>query len=98
MAKVGIDISSQQSKGIDAMVELGFNYVITLCGHARETCPYFLAKTRLLHLGLEDPPKLAARAKNGQEALEHYRRVRDEIKAFVEGMPGALELDDGDVQ
>jgi len=68
-----------------------FDYVVTLCDNARESCPYFPAKTRLLHQGFDDPPYLAEKALNEEEALDHYRRVRDEIKEFVEQIPEALE-------
>ena len=67
-----------------------FDYVITLCDNAKESCPYFPAKTRLLHSGFDDPPKLAENANNEEEAMAHYRRVRDEIKAFVEALPEGL--------
>jgi arsenate reductase (thioredoxin) len=87
MAEVGIDISEQQSKAVDTLVDLEFDYVITLCNHAQETCPFFPAKTKLLHVGFDDPPKLSQSAQDEEQALQHYRRVRDEIRAFVEGMP-----------
>jgi arsenate reductase len=75
-----------------------FDYVITLCDHAQETCPFFPAKTKLIHRGFDDPPRLAESAKNADEAFEHYQRVRDEIKVFVEGMPGTLEMDEEHIQ
>jgi arsenate reductase len=87
MAEVGIDISGQQSKGVDAVVDLEFDYVITLCDHAQETCPFFPAKSKLLHAGFDDPSKLSQSVQDEEQALRHYRRVRDEIRAFVEGMP-----------
>ena len=82
MAEMGIDISRQSSKE--------FDYVITLCDNARESCPYFPAKTRLIHKGFDDPPKLAETARNEEEAMAPYRRVRDEIRAFVERLPEGL--------
>ncbi len=91
MAEAGIDISEQQSKDLDALGGLEFDYVITLCDNARESCPFFPAKTRLLHRGFDDPPKLAEGLKDEKEAMVHYRRVRDEIKAFVENLPETLE-------
>jgi arsenate reductase (thioredoxin) len=51
----------------------------------------FPAKTRLLHAGFDDPPRLAAGARTEEEAMVHYRRVRDEIKAFVEKLPKILD-------
>jgi len=91
MAEVGIDISSQTSKDVSSMGSLEFEYVVTLCDNARESCPFFPAKTRLLHIGFDDPPSLAADARNEEEAMVHYRRVRDEIKKFVETLPDALK-------
>ncbi len=87
MAEAGIDISEQKSKDVDAFGNMEFDYVITLCDNARESCPYFPAKTKLIHQGFADPPKLAEEAKNEEEAMAPYRRVRDEIKAFVETLP-----------
>jgi arsenate reductase len=90
MAEVGIDISSQKSKDIDSLGNMEFEYVVTLCDNARESCPFFPAKTKRMHKGFDDPPLLAAGAKTEEEALAPYRRVRDEIKAFVETLPEAL--------
>jgi arsenate reductase (thioredoxin) len=63
---------------------------VTVCGHAHETCPVFPGKTKVVHAGFDDPPKLAKAAKTEEEALAHYRRVRDEIRKYVETLPGAL--------
>ena len=90
MAEVGIDISTQKSRSIDEVKHLEFDYVITLCDNAQKTCPIFLAKTRVIHVGFEDPPRLAANAKDEEEAMGHYRKIRDEIKAFVDRLPQAL--------
>jgi arsenate reductase len=90
MAEAGLDISGQKSKDVDAFGSMEFDYVITLCDNARESCPYFPAKTRLIHRGFDDPPNLAETAKSEDEAMTHYRRVRDEIKAFVEALPSEL--------
>jgi arsenate reductase len=57
--------------------------VITVCGHADENCPFFPGPTRVMHHGFDDPPKLAAGAASEEEALSHYRRVRDEIRDFI---------------
>jgi len=94
MAEAGIDISAQRSKDSTEFIGLEFDYVITLCDSAREACPYFPAKTRVMHHGFEDPPKLAAGALDEEEAMVHYRRVRDEIKEFVESLPRALEKEE----
>jgi arsenate reductase len=90
MAETGIDISKQGSKSLDDVRHLEFDYVITLCDNAQKTCPTFPAKTRVMHVGFEDPPRLAANAKDEEEAMGHYRRIRDEIKAFVNGLPERL--------
>jgi arsenate reductase (thioredoxin) len=90
MAEVGLDISKQKSKDVDTFRDLEFDYVITLCDNARESCPYFPAKTKVIHKGFDDPPKLAEDAKNEEEAMAHYRRVRDEIRKFVETLPEQL--------
>jgi arsenate reductase len=90
MAEAGIDISGQISKDVDALGNLEFDYVVTLCDNARESCPYFPAKTKLIHKGFDDPPKLAEGAVNEEAAMAPYRRVRDEIKAFVESLPDGL--------
>lgn len=90
MAEVGIDISGQKSKDVDALGNMEFDYVVTLCDNARESCPYFPAKTNLIHKGFDDPPKLAENARTEEEAMAHYCRVRDEIKAFVETLPEGL--------
>jgi arsenate reductase (thioredoxin) len=88
MAEVGVDISAQYSKTLDELPDDHFDYVITLCGHANETCPYFPGK--VIHRGFDDPPKLAAGASNEEEALAHYRRVRDEIRDYVRNLPAEL--------
>ena len=90
MAEVGIDISGQTSKDVDTLEHIEFEYVITLCDHAHQACPIFPAKTRVLHVGFDDPPRLAAGAQTEEDAMVHYRRVRNEIKAFVEKLPEVL--------
>ena len=91
MAEAGVDISGQRSKKADELKDVPFDYVVTVCGHANETCPAWLGrKTKVVHVGFDDPPKLAKSAKSQQEALGHYRRVRDEIRALVERLPEAL--------
>ena len=91
MAEVGIDTSTHRSGSTDEVKHLEFEYVITLCDNAQKTCPTFPARTRVMHVGFEDPPRLAANARNEEEAMDHYRRVRDQIRDFVEGLPGALK-------
>ena len=90
MAEVGIDISKYSSKTVDEIPVQEFDYVVTVCGHANENCPYFPGKTKRLHAGFDDPPALAKDAKTEEEAMAHYRRVRDEIKVFVLNFPDQL--------
>ncbi len=90
MSEAGVDISGHRSKSVGDLGDLQFDYVVTVCGHANETCPYFPAKTRVVHVGFDDPPRLAKDAASDEEALTHYRRVRDEIRRFVESLPGAF--------
>jgi arsenate reductase len=90
MAEAGVDISKHQSKHIDTLKEVAFDYVITVCDNANESCPIFPGKTQVIHVGFDDPPRLAKEAKTEQEAMNCYRRVRDEIRAFVETLPDAL--------
>ena len=91
MAEAGVNISGQRSKQVRDLPDIEFDYVITLCDHASRHCPFFPGKARILHFGFDDPPKLAQNAKTQREALNCYRRVRDEIKAFVEKLPQVLE-------
>jgi arsenate reductase (thioredoxin) len=91
MAETGVDISHQYSKTVDELPVMEFDYVVTLCGHAEENCPYFPGKVKRVHHGFDDPPALAAGASSEEEALDHFRRVRDEIRDFVAGMPENLE-------
>jgi arsenate reductase len=87
MAEAGVDIAHHASQTIDELPEQYFDYVITLCGHANETCPLFGGGAKKLHVGFDDPPALAKSANTEEEALTHYRRVRDEIRAFIERLP-----------
>jgi arsenate reductase len=91
MSEIGIDISRQQSKSLDDIKDMEFDFVITLCDNAQKTCPTIPAKTSVFHMGFDDPPKLAANCRNDDEAMGHYRRVRDEIKTFVAYLPDTLK-------
>jgi arsenate reductase len=91
MAEAGVDISRQRSKHIDEFADIVLDWVITVCDNARESCPVFPGATRTIHVGFDDPPRLAENAKSDEEALSHYRRVRDEIRSFVETLPDALK-------
>ncbi len=90
MKEIGIDISSHQSKTIADLGDQQFEYVITVCSHAYETCPFFPALIKVIHREFDDPPKLAASATTEAEAMIHYRRVRDEIRDYVLSLPESL--------
>lgn len=91
MAEAGVDISAQRSKHLDDLTNIDFDRVITLCDEAKESCPLYLGKALVTHYGFDDPPRLARGAKSEEEAMNHYRRVRDEIRAFVEELPQSIE-------
>ena len=91
MAEAGIDIAGHRSKNVSDLMDIPFDFVITVCGHAYESCPVFPGQAKILHVGFDDPPALAANAATEEEALGHYRRVRDEIKAFVCTLPEFLD-------
>lgn len=84
MKEAGVDISGQSSKLADSLNDVPLDVVITVCVHADENCPTFLTKAKVVHVGFDDPPKLSREAATEEEALNHYRRVRDEIREFVE--------------
>lgn len=88
MAEAGVDISGQTSKTLEELPEITFDYVITLCDHAQESCPYFPG--RVIHQGIPDPPTLAASAGSEEEKLTCYRQVRDQIRDFIMTLPEAL--------
>ena len=90
MAEAGVDISAQRSKNVAELMHVPFDYVVTVCGHANENCPIFPGRAKVVHVAFNDPPALARSAKSEEEALAHYRRVRDEIKAFVLTLPQSL--------
>ena len=90
MAEVGVDISGQRSKSLADVTAIPFDYVVTLCDNAHQSCPAFPGKTKVRHVGFEDPPHLARAARSEEEAMGHYRRIRDQIRAFVESLPDAL--------
>jgi arsenate reductase (thioredoxin) len=91
MAEAGVEISKHYSKTLADLGPVPLDYVVTVCGHANESCPVFPGRTRVVHEGFEDPPKLTKHLPDGEEKLAVYRRVRDEIRAFVERIPEALK-------
>lgn len=91
MAEAGVDISGHRSKLASDFADTVFDYVVTVCGHAHETCPFFPGGAKVVHVGFPDPPKLAAEVADPEAKLDCYRRVRDEIRAYVETLPASLE-------
>ena len=87
MAEAGVDISDQRSKHIDELRDIDFDYVITLCDNARQQCPVFSGKAKVIHRAFDDPYFASG---SEEEVMAVFRRVRDEIKSFVEGMPDVL--------
>jgi len=94
MAEAGVDISGQESKHVEDFKNMELDAVVTVCDHAHESCPYFPPRCKVIHVGFDDPPKtaeeLARQGASKEEQLDCYRRVRDEIKIFVQGLPGNL--------
>jgi arsenate reductase len=90
MAEAGVDISGHKSQLASDFADVEFDYVVTVCGHAHETCPVFAGRARVLHVGFEDPPQMARDLEDEEAKLDCYRRVRDQIRAFVETLPEAL--------
>jgi arsenate reductase len=91
MREAGIDISGHRSKHLQEFIGVDFDAVVTVCDKANESCPVFPGKVHGLNVGFEDSPRLAAAAATEEDALSHYRRVRDEIRAFVETLPDTLD-------
>ena len=90
MEEAGVDISQQYSKHVRDLMEIPFDYVITVCNHANETCPVFSGKTKRVHIDFDDPPQIAKSLKTDDDILAVYRRVRDKIRQFVETLPDSL--------
>ncbi len=88
MAEVGVDISMQTSKHIDDLSGIDFDYVVTLCDNASKQCPVFGGGARLIHRAFEDPYFATG---SDKEVTAAFRKARDDIKAFVEMLPEALE-------
>jgi len=90
MAEAGINISGARSKNVREFLDMEFDYVVTVCDNARENCPIFPGAAKIVHAGFDDPPALAGTVEGEKEKLDIYRRVRDEIRKFVESIPGNL--------
>lgn len=91
MAEVGIDITNQQSQNINEFTEIDFDYVVTVCGHAHETCPIFPRNATVIHHGFDDPPQLAKAFEDPEKQLNCYRQVRDAIRFYILTLPDSLK-------
>ncbi len=91
MAEAGVDISHQKSKLINELPAVDFDYVVTVCDRAYESCPLFSGKAKVVHRSFDDPPALADSDATEEAVLDFYRRVRDEIKQFVLQLPEVLQ-------
>jgi arsenate reductase len=94
MAEAGVDISEHSSKLIEELPVQEFDYVVTVCDNAYESCPIVPGKAVIIHHSFDDPPRLAAGSDTEEDALIHYRRVRDEIRSFIVNLPELLEETD----
>lgn len=94
MAELGIDISSQRSKHIEELAGTAIDWVVTVCDNANVMCPTLPDDIRHIHAGFDDPPSLSLKARSEEDALKHYRRVRDELREFVMGLPRLLDKSD----
>ncbi len=80
MEEDGIDMSGHYSKHVSELDHINFDVVVTVCGHANETCPTYLKKAKVIHKGFEDPAKASG---SEEEIIRVFRRIRDEIKSFI---------------
>ncbi|WP_240194293.1 arsenate reductase ArsC [Desulfopila inferna] len=94
MNEAGIDLSGHRSKQLDEFDLQSFDVIITLCDHAHESCPLVPPGCRLVHKGFDDPPRLARNLQSKEDILQCYRRVRDEIQAYVQSFPASLPLEE----
>jgi arsenate reductase (thioredoxin) len=96
MAEIGVDVTSPRSENIRDFTDTALNVVVTVCGHAHETCPILPVNCKVVHSGFPDPPKmakvLAEKGASEEEQLTCYRQVRDEIRTYVESLPESLNL------
>ncbi len=87
MAEKGIDISSQKSKSVEKFLSQNFDYIITVCDNARESCPLFPGRVKNIHWNIDDPALVEGKA---EDRLKEFRKVRDDIEGhildFLEGL------------
>ncbi|MFW6303553.1 MAG: arsenate reductase ArsC [Candidatus Sumerlaeota bacterium] len=90
MKEIGIDITDHKSQTVADLPVQEFDYVVTVCDNAHETCPIFPGQTRVVHQSFDDPPRLAEKASSPEDVLMHYRRVRNEIRDYILTLPQSL--------
>jgi len=88
MAEAGVDISDQTSKHFDEFLGSDFDFVVTLCDNAKQQCPVFPGKAKLIHKAFEDPVAVIG---SEEQIMHAFRKSRDEIKTFIETLPESLE-------
>lgn len=81
MAEIGIDISPQRSKSVDEFIDQSFDFIVTVCDNARQSCPFFPGGKEYLHHTFQDP---AACQVGDEEVMACFRRSRDEIRRWIE--------------
>ena len=81
LSEIGIDISGNRSKSVDEFDQEKIEYILTVCDNAKENCPYFPAETKLTHRSFDDPADVSG---NEEKRLEMFRKVRDQIKTYLE--------------
>ena len=91
MNEAGVDITNQQSQLLTEFDDVKFDYVVTVCSSAHESCPFFPREATVVHYGFEDPPKMVPADADDETKLDAFREVRDQIKAYVETLPQSLE-------
>ena len=90
MQEAGVDLSAHYSKHLQELSDVQFDWVVTVCDNANETCPVFPGRVKRYHISFDDPPRLAKNAVSEDEALGYYRRVRDEIRQYIPTLPESL--------
>ena len=90
MLEADVDISSHHSKLVSEFDNINFDFVVTVCGHANESCPLFPGSTKVIHIGFGDPPKLAIQFDDEEDKIACYRKARDQIKEYIEKLPNNL--------
>lgn len=98
MKEVGVDISNHNSKNVLDMLSIPFDYVITVCDNAKESCPLFPGKTNLIHVGFKDPATLEKLEETEENKLNCYRKIRDEIKELILKLPELLTKENDEVK